>query len=394
MKISWLAGIVLGIAMLLMSLGMMADYGIIAKPLTPLERAQKQLEESGVHDIESIEETTTLELAEKSIDFGLQEEGVKLEREFKFKNVGQNPLQILGIRPSCSCISIKERELKVAPGETGTLTVGINTEGLSGPVEKYVLLRTNDPEHSELSIAINAVVTVPIEINPRRIVFSRLLANDTVSRDVQVFTRIERPFEIKSVRLTKPDIAGFFEVTFRPLEASELPEEAKSGWNVTVTVKPGLSTGNFKQLVSLATSDEKMPEVMFDVEGNVVNDISVVAIGADFNPKFNLLSLGALRQAQGGKARLKLLVAGEYRDKLELGEPVCDPDFLRVTIGERKSINKGTASEIPLEIEIPAGSPIISLLGTEQDGVGRVTIPTNHSSMKKVEILLHFAIEK
>jgi hypothetical protein len=394
MKLSTLAGIVLGVALVLTSMAMLANFGVIAPPLSPKERAIKELEAVGGGRIADIEETTTLELPESAVDFGLQEEGVSVEREFSFKNVGQKPLHIMGIRPSCSCIFVKEKEMHVEPGETGTLTVGINTKDLAGPVEKFLLLKTNDPEHRELSITLNAVVTFPVEVISDGMVFSRLLANDSASKDAKVYSRLDQPFEILGVRLSKPEIAQFFDITYRPLEPSELPPEGKTGWLVTVAVKPGLPTGGFNQIVTLETSVEKMKEVTFPVDGNVVNDISVVALGVEFNAKHNLVSLGAVKQAIGDKVKMKLFVAGEYRDKLELGTPVCDPDFLKVTIGERKSINNGAASEFPFEIEIPPDSPVISLLGTEQAGVGHVTIPTNHSSMKEVKILLHFAVEK
>lgn len=397
MKISLLAGIVLGIALLLVSLGMLANFGVIAKPLSPQDLAQKQIEAAEKNRVPEIAETTTLELPEKSIDFGIHEEGISVDHVFKFTNVGKNPLKITRITPSCGCLKVSAAELDVLPGETGEITVTIDTTKLSGPVsDKFLRASTNDTSQREVMIPIMAVVTVPLEITPPRIVFSRLLADETVSRDLKVFTQLGAPFQITGARMMRPDIEKFFDVTYRPLEPSEVPEGAKSGWNVTATVKPGLPTGNFKQIVSLTTSVEKMPEIMFEIEGGVVNDISVVAIGEEFNPKFNLLSLGPIKQDVGVKVKLKMLVSGEYRDKLEVGTPVCEPDFLRATIGERASINNGSASEFPIEIEVPPGSPIVSMLGNERqkDGVGRVLIPTNHSSMKEVKILLHFAVEK
>lgn len=397
MKISVLAGIVLVVAVLALSLGLLADYEIIPKPLTPEERARQQAEalKDQPELFPDIETTTTLEAEEKSVDFGLQEEGVEVTHEFKFKNLGKNTLKISGIRPSCHCIFVKEEGVEVAPGETGVITVGMKTKDLLGPQEKFVLLRTNDAEHRELSIRVTAVVMKGLEQSPETpIIFSRLLATDTAKGETKIYAKHERPFEIKAVRFLRPEIAQFFDVTYRPLEPAELPPDGKHGWAVTVNVKPGLPTGGFTQLVEVETTLEKSPTTVIQVEGNVVNDISIVAIGVDFNSKHSVLSLGTVKQDRGAKAKLKMLVAGEFRDKIELGTPVCEPDFLKVTYGEHKSINNGSATEVPIEIEIPAGTPIMSLLGKGEDGVGRVTIPTNHSSMKEVRILLHFSIEK
>ncbi len=392
MKISVLASIVLGFGLIIATLAMMANYGIIAKPLTPTELALAQLKDLELATV--AEATTTLETESDVIDFGTLEEGVEVVHEYPMKNIGANPLRMT-LKPSCGCIVVKDRKVEIAPGETATIPITIRTKDLYGIVDdKRVVIHTNDPAHPELSIKIKVVVTRPLEISPPKIPFNRLLAVDTVTKETKVYAQHDRPFEITGHRLSKPDIEKFFDVAYRPLEPTELPEGAKHGWLVSVTVKPGLPTGNFKQVVELETTMERALDTQIEIEGNVVNDIAVVAIGADYNAKYNLLTLGAIQHSQGAHAKLKMLVAGEYFDKIELGAPVCEPEFLRVTLGERKVINNGTASEIPIEVEVPADSPVTSLLGKGKDGVGRITIPTNHPSMKEVRILLHFAVEK
>ncbi len=395
MKISVLAGIVLGLALLLVSVGVMANFGVIARPLSPEELARKRVAELEQGKPDDIHEDTTLELTENSVDFGKLEEGIERVHEFVIKNTGRSDLRLSGIRPSCSCIFIKEDRLQVAPGQSGTLHIGIKTKDLYGPVEKYVLFQSNGKDQHEISIQVNAVVMRALEMSPPKVTFSRLLASESASQEVKVYAQHTQPFEIKGFRFMRPEIEKFFDVTFRPLETAELPEEAKSGWLVTVNVKPGLPTGTFRQFVNLETSFTQQDlDTSIEVEGNVVNDISVVAIGADFDPRYNLLTLGPLKQAQGGTAHLKMLVSGAFRDTLELGTPTCDPKFLKVTAGERKSINNGSASEIPIEIEVPPESPVVSLLGNTKAGAGVVVIPTNHSSMKEVRILVNFAVEK
>lgn len=392
MKISVLAGIVLGIGLLIAVLGLMADYGIIAKPLSPTERARLQLKDFEVPTIS--EGKIVLETEGDVIDFGTLEEGTEETREYPMTNAGTKPLEVR-LRPSCGCIVLKDRQIVIPPGETFKLPVTMRTHDLYGVVsDKKILVDTNDPaQRDALAIDIKAVVTRPLEINPLKLTFSRLLAVDTVAGETKVYAQHDSPFEITGHRLLRTKLAAYFDVAYRPLEPAELPEDGKHGWLVTVTVKPGLPTGSFSQVVELQTTMEKALTTQIQIEGNVVNDISVVAIGADYNPKYNLLTFGALQQSHGARAKLKMLVAGAYSDKIELGEPVCEPDFLRVTVGAPKSINNGSASEIPFEIDVPPGSPVISLMGNGKDGVGRVTIPTNHPSMKEVRIVIHFAIE-
>ncbi|MDZ4783067.1 MAG: DUF1573 domain-containing protein [Planctomycetia bacterium] len=392
MKISVLVSIVLGFGAVVAALGLMATYGVIPKELTPTEKALKQLEEMELTPVS--EAKVSLETETDLIDFGTLEEGVQVTRDFPLKNFGTDPLR-LTLKPSCGCIRVKDREIEIPPGETLIVPITIVTNDLYGIVnDKKVLIHSRDASQKQLmAININAVVTRPLEISPPKVTFNRLLADDTVTRETKVYAQHDRDFEITGFRLSRPDTADHFDVAYRRLEPSELPEDGKHGWLVTVTVKPGLPTGSFRQGVELTTTLEKALDTQLEVEGNVVNDIAIVAIGGNFVPKFNLLTLGALHQAQGGQAKLKMLIAGEYADKIELGEPVCEPEFVKVTLGERKLLNNGAASEIPIEIEIPPQSPLISKMGKARDEMGRITIPTNHPSMKEVHILLNFAVE-
>jgi hypothetical protein len=77
-------------------------------------------------------------------DYGEVKQGDNGDTQFKFKNIGSEPLIILEIRPSCNaCVSIPSftRE-PILPGKEGVINVRYNTQ-ITGPMTKTVTVFTN-----------------------------------------------------------------------------------------------------------------------------------------------------------------------------------------------------------------------------------------------------------
>jgi hypothetical protein len=78
--------------------------------------------------------------------------------------------------------------------------------------------------------------------------------------------------------------------------------------------------------------------------------------------------------------------------QVSVGE--VEPDFLRVTIGEKTEINQGAVVQFPLTIEIPPGSPYVNHLGSKLGKLAQIIIETTHPDAKQVKIPLRFAVEE
>jgi hypothetical protein len=77
-------------------------------------------------------------------DYGEVVEGANGDTEFRFKNIGSDPLVIIEIRPSCNaCVSIPSYPREpIMPGQEGVIKVRYNTTIL-GPMTKTVTVFTN-----------------------------------------------------------------------------------------------------------------------------------------------------------------------------------------------------------------------------------------------------------
>ena len=68
-----------------------------------------------------------LELARPTFDAGEVRAGAPLVRRFPFRNAGPEPLTITDLQASCGCLTPTLARRTYAPGESGELTLEVNT---------------------------------------------------------------------------------------------------------------------------------------------------------------------------------------------------------------------------------------------------------------------------
>lgn len=81
---------------------------------------------------------------EETYDFGKVKEGASVEHTYEFKNVGDQPLQIVKVDASCGCTAPDwSPKTPILPGKTGTIKVVFNTQGHPGAALKEVTIKSN-----------------------------------------------------------------------------------------------------------------------------------------------------------------------------------------------------------------------------------------------------------
>jgi len=78
-----------------------------------------------------------------SRNYGTITEGEKLNVTFRFRNIGNTPLVIGHVQPSCGCTIAKQPEKPVAPGEEGQIQATFNSQGRSGVNHKTLFVDAN-----------------------------------------------------------------------------------------------------------------------------------------------------------------------------------------------------------------------------------------------------------
>ncbi|MBN8703523.1 MAG: DUF1573 domain-containing protein [Bacteroidetes bacterium] len=83
------------------------------------------------------------------MDYGLIEHGSNGVREFKFKNVGKEPLIITNAVGSCGCTTPEWPKEPIKPGGSGVIKVKYDTQRV-GNFEKTVTLTSNAKEANKV----------------------------------------------------------------------------------------------------------------------------------------------------------------------------------------------------------------------------------------------------
>ncbi|WP_238395864.1 DUF1573 domain-containing protein [Pontibacter pudoricolor] len=76
-------------------------------------------------------------------DFGTIAEGTLASYEFKVKNVGDQPVVISNVQPSCGCTTPDWTKTPILPGKTGVIKAVYNSASRPGPFYKSILVVSN-----------------------------------------------------------------------------------------------------------------------------------------------------------------------------------------------------------------------------------------------------------
>ncbi len=91
-------------------------------------------------------------------DFGKVIQGEKVKHIFAFKNVGKDTLVIEHVEGSCSCTAALASKSSIAPGDSGNVSVELDTKGRIGLVKRTVDIFSNDSTSWNKTLYIQANV--------------------------------------------------------------------------------------------------------------------------------------------------------------------------------------------------------------------------------------------
>ncbi len=111
-------------------------------------------------------------------NFGDITQGTIASHNFKISNVGGDILKINEVRPTCGCTAAQPEKKELAPGESTTIKVDFNSAGRLGIQEKYVIVKSNDPQNPDLRLMLKANIIKGSENNSISEV-PALMFNDT-----------------------------------------------------------------------------------------------------------------------------------------------------------------------------------------------------------------------
>jgi hypothetical protein len=255
-------------------------------------------------------------------------------------------------------------------------------------------LFTNDPRQREITLTIDGEIVDASGVHPPDFAFDKVSVGETKTAEVYVMAMLQDELTISSAELSDVEYRDKFDVKVEPVDRDKLPvKTARDGVRITLATKPGLPVGRFSQYLTLTTNLKEGEKLHIPIFGRVVGDISIHGPRGMWLEDQGVLNLGPVESATGKKARLGLVVRGEGAESVKFEVGSLDPAELKVTFGEPTRLSASLA-RVPVDVEVPAGTPPMVRLGTSQGDEGKIVLTTTHPTMKELALGVRFAVER
>ena len=101
-------------------------------------------------------------------DFGTMVQVDQLKGTFVFTNAGDAVLKIQKPQPSCGCTVVKAEPETLQPGEKGELSFTVNVPQITGHIEKYITVPSNDTNSPMQRLTIKADIQKTYDVTPQQ----------------------------------------------------------------------------------------------------------------------------------------------------------------------------------------------------------------------------------
>ncbi len=353
---------ILGIAVVVAGAGVAFFYGVLGPSVAEPEVVVSSKPAGPPPKLELVEAS--------SYQFGTIPVGGKRTHAWSFRNTGEGPLDIWLEDTTCSCTvaSLKaargeEKTITIAPGQSSPLEV--SWEGRhAGRFHQAATIGTNDPDHPSVVLTLIGTVLDPLEIRPSdSVAFPDGTPEQSRSASVQIVSNDLPDVKLLQVSTSKP---GLIVAQAKPMSPEELAKEkGKSGYALSIEVRPGMPAGRFLEEVSIETNHPRRPSLKIHLSGNTVGPITLTPAR---------VVMPSVPRAKGASVSLALVVRGEQAVRFEIASK---PEILKVEI--TPETGPDASGRFRMTVTVPPGLPV--------GAIDRpILLKTNHPKLPEIRI--------
>ena len=343
-------------------------------------------------------ENAKVSVSETLYDFGIKDVQEKGQHVFSVTNVGTAPLTLEVNQLTCTCTGIEPSRQTIAPGRTGNLTVKWDAERATGFFKQGGTVVTNDQSYPEITFSIQGIFTPPIMLSPSSVAFPSISPTETYSSKIRIYGFERATLEILAAEWNNKE---HFDFKIEPSELDETEKEnaihrnARSVFEGTVTVKPGLPIGFFQEKFLIRTNSVGEPNVEIIVRGQVYSS-GIAITGMGFNKESGVILLGKTNTGQRLARDLTITFSGSTASQADLKVKEVKPDWLKVSLTEPRELGAESSRRrfYSLTVEVPAGSPVGNYFKADQDSTAMVVLDTGLTETPTLRIPVQFAVEQ
>jgi len=271
--------------------------------------------------------------------------GPPLAHAFQLTNRSPDTITIAKVEAGCGCVqrSLSAKVLK--PGETATLTLGVNTlTQPDGPNRwQAIVYWSANGAAGELAVSVTATLSREVTITPPQLGFS---TTGEATQQLAIADRRAKPLAILKATSSSPHLTA-------------------SIGNGTVQVKltADAPAGQRDEVISLQTDDPVYPEFRIPVRINKKAPGQVAASPEEVTVKFaagqdEVSALVQLRAPEGKAVRIDSAVSDFSAATVKHSTAAGPVATLRITIGGAAASQSGSC-KVTVKLAEPAGQEVI-----------------------------------
>ena len=162
---------------------------------------------------------------------------------FAFRNVGDKPVRILALDPSCSCVSAAPDKAVHAPGESGEIRVDLVLTGYVGRMHRTVAVTTDDAQEKYVELTLTVDIPEWVSVTPR-FLFWRV-GEPPAEKTADLAIADPKAVAVNAMECSNPRFraqllprpSGGYRLVVAPADTRQ-PDEASLRLNVTVGGQP------------------------------------------------------------------------------------------------------------------------------------------------------------
>jgi hypothetical protein len=199
-------------------------------------------------------------------DYGYVPKGSTVSHMFQIKNIGEDTLIIVRVRPGCGCTTVPLFKDRLAPKETADVEVIFDSEKIrTGKTTKGIQIISNDPTKPFEDLNFTASVGETnslVKLVPEEVFF------DTIRQEQE--KEVKRSVTLENISQEKLSV----ELIERPKDFVELSMEKHSlkpgeKTQITLGLKKNAPQGSFRSSFTLDFQNSKMVRITVPIHGVV-----------------------------------------------------------------------------------------------------------------------------
>lgn len=207
-----------------------------------------------------------IRIANNTYDFGVIDEGKRIEHIFKISNMGNRNLTITNVRSTCACVAAEVSAKTIAPNAIGEVKVVFDSQGRHGQEAQRVYIQSDDPiVPISLCIASGTVRPRKLFLSSPAIRYGFIRYGESSSKHFFIQDPGDGNLELD---VDKPRDSH--------LSVSQHPIVTKDGEKyirLTVSLKANAAVGELNDVMIIHTNFPRDPLITIPITANILGNI-------------------------------------------------------------------------------------------------------------------------